>query len=75
MKKIVIATAAVLALSVSSAFAVTAQTGFFVTGGAGYGQLDSPTKNVTSGTYNNSGFAWNGNVGYQQALNQNFSII
>jgi opacity protein-like surface antigen len=75
MKKIAIASAVALALSASSAFAVTAQTGFFVTGGAGVGQLDTPTKNMPDGYgYKNFGFSWNGGVGFQQALSQNFSV-
>ncbi len=77
MKKVVIATAAVLALSLSSAFAVTAQTGVFVTGGAGIGQMDSPTSGFSAYptySYKNFGFAWNSGIGYQQALNQNFSV-
>lgn len=76
MKKIAIATAAALALAGSSAFAVTAQSGFFLTAGAGLGILASPFKNFSGYNYEarRGGFAWQGGIGYEQALNQNFSV-
>lgn len=76
MKKIALATVAALALVGSSAFAVNAQTGFFVDGGVGLGQLASPTQsNGTDLTsHKNYGLAWNANVGYQQVIDRNFSV-
>ncbi|MCX7121135.1 MAG: hypothetical protein NTZ67_05100 [Gammaproteobacteria bacterium] len=38
--------------------------GIFISGNAGYGEFDV-SRDVGATRFNNSGFAWNGNVGYQ----------
>ncbi len=83
MKKRILATLSLVAILLSQASAVTAQTGIFLTGGAGFGLVSAPVQNTplyaastfaSSYSYSNLGAAFNGGVGYQQALTQNFSI-
>lgn len=76
MKKILIASTVALGLSATSTFAITAQSGFFLTGGAGIGQLATPSKDFGNLNHSskNYGFAWQAGLGIEQALNPNFSI-
>ena len=77
MKKITTALTIILGSSLFSAnAAVTAQSGLFITGGLGVGVLKTglltePEEGTQS---NNQDVAWTTGLGYQQALNQNFSL-
>ncbi len=75
MKKIVLATMLSMGM-MSSAFAVTAQSGVYVGGAAGY-SFPTMYNDSTFGqsvTSSNEGFTAGATVGYDYALNQNFLV-
>jgi opacity protein-like surface antigen len=74
MKKLLIASAITLALSSTSAFAVSQQSGVYGTVLGGWSFASAPNAtNAGSTSTSNKNYTWGGNLGYQYAFNQNWA--
>lgn len=73
MKKVVLGTLIAMS-SISSAFAVTAQSGIYVGGFGGWSAAESPNTTQTNAqSERNKNITWGGTLGYNYAITQNWS--
>jgi opacity protein-like surface antigen len=74
MKKLLIATSVALALSATSAFAVTQKSGVYGTVLGGWSFANAPSaSNAGATSSTNRNYTWGGNLGYQYAFTQNWA--